>query len=115
MEQKVIFNGNEGEFITAEEASKKQGRYLAEQEKLGKKDPVRAQFYGKEFLMKFLEKKEAVGIRFYMGQTEEGEPSLVLVATDKYGNNLVEDRSGLKDMPSSGDHGSNGPDCPKYC
>ncbi len=115
MEIKTIFDGSEGEFITASQAAKQQERYLVKERERGNNDPVRAQFFGKEILSKMLETKGAVGIRIYHALGEDGEPNLVLVPTDANGKNLVQDTSGLKDMPDGADHGSNGPTCPKHC
>ncbi|TBX23938.1 hypothetical protein [Jiulongibacter sediminis] len=115
MEDKIVFKGNEGAFVTAAAAARLQERYLFTAKEQGKEEPIRAQFFGKEFLRKMLNKKGAMGIRIYHGMDENGDPSLVLVPTDAYGKNLVENTSGLKDMPDASDHGADGPRCPKTC
>ncbi len=110
------FDGTEGEWISAAEAQKKQQRYLEKQEKNSQGEVIRAQFFGKDFLNKLMKKNGAVGIRFFFGEDEDGQPCLILVAADKNKKNLVMDTSALKDMPDeTGNYGSNGPICPQHC
>ena len=109
------FTGDEGEYIVAIEASKRQNRFLEKEKKNGKENPVRAQFYGKKMIEEMLSRKGAMGIRIYFGENEDGNPNLVLVPADAKGKNLVKDTTGLKDMPDHADYGSNGPECPQHC
>ncbi|UBM60938.1 hypothetical protein LAG90_09860 [Marinilongibacter aquaticus] len=116
MEDKIVFDGSEGRWITAAQASKKQEVHLKKQREMGDSDPIRAQFFGKQMLQKMLDTKGAMGIRIYLGKEEDGQPNLVLVPTDQYGHDIVYDKKGLKDMPEDeADHGSDGPRCPNYC
>ncbi len=116
MTTKDLFDGSEGEWITASEAARKQERFLCSRRKEGIDDPIRAEFFGKDILLKLLRKKDAVGIRFYFGENEDGSPSLVLVATNSERKNVIPDQTALKDMPDgTGNYGGNGPKCPQYC
>lgn len=108
-----IFDGSEGSFIEAKIAAQLQQNYLNKAEVSGVKEPIRAEFFGKKKIEELLNKPEYVGIRIYYAQTKEGTPELVLVATDKYGNNIVLDRSALKDP--EGEYLSGGPRCPFDC
>jgi hypothetical protein len=115
MNEKDVFNENAGEFINASKASNLQTQYLEKEEKNGKLDPIRSEFFGKEKLNILLTKSEkVVGLRIAYG-LEAGEPSLILVPVDKDGNNIALDKSGLKDMPDGDDYLANGPKCPLAC
>lgn len=115
-EIKEFFDGSEGEFITAKEASGKQKRYLEKCMKAGEKDPIRAEFFGKELLLSLLSKEGAMGLRVYQGISEDGKPSLILTPVNRDKKNIVMDQTGLKDMPAGdGDFGANGPTCPMNC
>lgn len=116
VELKEFFDGSEGEFITAKEANQKQKRYLKKCLKEGNKDPLRAEFFGKELLLSLLSKNGAMGLRIYQGLNKDGKPSLVLAAVNSQKKNIAMDLTALKDMPAGGgDYGGNGPDCPTNC
>lgn len=112
---RTIFDGSEGKFISAAEAARRQERYLIRQAEAGEKDPIRAQFFGRDILEKMLSKDGAVGLRIYHGINDENQSSLIIVPTDKSGKNLVLDNTGLKDMPDGDDHAADGPGCPMHC
>lgn len=115
MPLKEIFYVTDGELIDATQASKKQNAYLETKEKEGNSNPIRSQFFGIEKIKLLLSKsEEVVGLRIAYG-LDDSEPGLILVAVDKFGNNIALDKSGLKDMPEGGDYLSNGPKCPNAC
>jgi hypothetical protein len=113
---KDFFDGTEGEFITSKEAHAKQERFLQKSTREGNKNPIRAEFFGKELLFSLLKKDGAMGLRFYQGLSEDGAPSLIVTAVNKEMKNIVKDQTALKDMPAGdGDFGGNGPLCPENC
>lgn len=115
MENKnVMFNGTEGVYINAGEASVLQNTYLDEQTSAGNTDPIRAQFFGRDMLLEMLGREGAMGLRIYQGIDTEDNLSVIIVPTDKYGKNIVADQSGLKD-PFTTDYGAYGPGCPMHC
>ncbi len=110
-----IFHETDGELIDAAQAATKQNAFLAAKEEEGNLNPIRSQFFGIEKIKLLLSKSEnVVGLRIAYG-LDKNEPSLILVAVDKFGNNIAIDKTGLKDMPEGGDYLSNGPKCPNAC
>lgn len=80
-------------------------------------NPIYAEGFSKEILMKILKNDDCEGIRIYHGH-EKGEPRLLVVGMDKHGNDMHRSQHGLKDdMP--GDDGSgifgDGIKCPSEC
>ena len=115
------FTGQEGKFISSAEAARYTGRF---HEKTQKEDQergsyVEAQFYGKKQLQKLMEKEGCVGLRFYMGVSEDKElnDQIVVVAVNADGKDLTRTRIGLKDMPGGDDDDAlaEGPKCPHDC
>lgn len=71
------FNGDEGTFITQQEAKSMIERYLA-----GKPaDTTKGVFFGKNKIMEILNQTDCVGIRIYFAE-EELKPQLVLVGAE---------------------------------
>lgn len=114
------FTGEEGRLISSAEASRLTGRFHEKQKKAGKQAGgyVEAQFYGNRQLRKLMDKDGCVGLRFYFGASEGGEPAeqIVVVAVNAEGRDLTSTRIGLKDMPNGeGDALADGPCCPHNC
>lgn len=113
METKPTFDGNEGSFIEVAKAKDLHQKHLKHAEKQKIKDPTKAQFFGKTKLDVLLKKSGSVGIRIYYGRLDDDTPELILVAVDENGNDIVLDRTALKD--AGDDYLSNGPRCPYSC
>jgi hypothetical protein len=105
----MSFNGTEGEFITLEE-----GGDLTAAWRNGGHGPMKGYFYGKDKLQELID-GESEGIRIYFGETEKGEPTLVLVGTDASENDIIGSAPGrtasgkILDLgkPSPGSGGAN--------
>ena len=80
-------------------------------------NPVYAEGFSKETLMKILTDTNCAGIRIYHGH-EKGESRLLLVGIDKHGDDMHRSKHGLKDdMPGNGGSGiyGDGGRCPDEC
>jgi hypothetical protein len=96
----MSFNGNEGEFVTLNDAS----RWTANYRNTIQRGDTIAEFQGKEKLLELLNQEGCVGIRFYYAINDEGQKVLVLVGADRSQNDLVD---GL--ILEKGDP------CPSFC
>ena len=82
----MSFNGNEGEFVTLNDAS----RWTANYRNTIQRGDTIAEFQGKEKLLELLNQEGCVGIRFYYAINDEGQKVLVLVGADRSQNDLVD-------------------------
>ncbi len=96
----MSFNGNEGEFVTLNDAS----RWTANYRNTIQPGDVIAEFQGKEKLLELLNQEGCVGIRFYYAINDEGKKVLVLVGADSDENDM---ENGL--ILDKGDK------CPPFC
>jgi hypothetical protein len=80
----MSFNGNEGEFVTLNDAS----RWTANYRNTIQPGDVIAEFQGKEKLLELLNQEGCVGIRFYYAINDEGQKVLVLVGADSNENDM---------------------------
>jgi hypothetical protein len=96
----MSFNGNEGEFVTLNDAS----RWTANYRNTIQPGDVIAEFQGKEKLLELLNQEGCVGIRFYYAINDEGQKVLVLVGADSNENDM---ENGL--ILDKGDK------CPPFC
>jgi hypothetical protein len=96
----MSFNGNEGEFVTLNDAS----RWTANYRNTIQPGEVIAEFQGKEKLLELLNQEGCVGIRFYYAINDEGKKVLVLVGADSDENDM---ENGL--ILDKGDK------CPPFC
>ena len=74
----MSFNGNEGEFVTLNDAS----RWTANYRNTIQPGDTIAEFQGKDKLLELLNQEGCVGIRFYYAINDEGNKILVLVGAD---------------------------------
>lgn len=114
------FTGEEGNFISATDATPHLLRFHERKVKAGNKPKTytEAQFFGKNKLEKLMAKEGCVGLRFYFCVNEDDsfEDGLTIVAVDANGKDLTSTRMGLKDMPENdGDALAGGPVCPHTC
>ena len=96
----MSFNGNEGEFVTLNDAS----RWTANYRNTIEPGDTIAEFQGKEKLLELLNQEGCVGIRFYYAINDEGQKVLVLVGADSNENDM---ENGL--ILDKGDK------CPPFC
>ena len=82
------FNGDEGEFITTQEAKDMIDRYL----KNKPEGTVKAIFLGKNKIDQILSQSGCVGLRVYLGLDENGAQQLIMVGAD---TNMDDQTSGL--------------------
>jgi hypothetical protein len=80
----MSFNGNEGEFVTLNDAS----RWTANYRNTIEPGDTIAEFQGKEKLLELLNQEGCVGIRFYYAINDEGQKVLVLVGADSDENDM---------------------------
>jgi hypothetical protein len=80
----MSFNGNEGEFVTLNDAS----RWTANYRNTIQPGDTIAEFQGKEKLLELLNQEGCVGIRFYYAINDEGQKVLVLVGADSDENDM---------------------------
>jgi hypothetical protein len=81
----MAFNGNEGTVVTLTDAS----RWTANFRKANPSDEIIAQFFGKNQLLKILNQKGCVGIRFYYGIGDDGIKNIVAVGATSDQNDMV--------------------------
>lgn len=96
----MSFNGNEGEFVTLNDAS----RWTANYRNTIQPGDVIAEFLGKEKILELLSQEGCVGIRFYYAINDSGEKILVLVGADSNENDM-----------ENGLILENGNICPPFC
>lgn len=82
----MSFNGNEGEFISLDEASQMTARYR----NTIQPGEVIGQFIGRDLIEQILAQNECVGLRIYYGLDENGEKSFVCVGADQNEDDLYE-------------------------
>jgi len=83
----MAFNGSEGKSIDLALAKKLVKNY---KEKI--KDPLkecRANYFGKDLILKILSQDGCMGIRMYYGVDDSGKKQLILVGTDAKENNMI--------------------------
>ncbi len=61
-------------------------------------------FFGRDMLETILADEEAVGVRYYYALDKDGNPTLVLVGSDKFGHDIVDGPIAQKSLP-----------CPPWC
>lgn len=81
----MSFNGNEGEQISLTQGAELTGRYQT-----SNPDSVKGIFFGREKIRALLDQPDCMGVRIYLGQDAQGNPSLVLVGADAQENDLLE-------------------------
>ena len=81
----MAFNGDEGAVVTLADAS----RWTANFRKANPSDEIIAQFFGKNQLLKILNQKGCVGIRFYYGIGDDGIKNIVAVGASSDQNDMV--------------------------
>lgn len=94
----VMFKGDEGGFISSETTHDMINNYLIREAEKGNSHPTQAIFFGKEKLLKMLEKSDVAGLTFYVGM-KEGEKeklSLIIVSSDENWNDIVNHKGALK-------------------
>ncbi len=82
----MAFNGDEGTVVTLTDAS----RWTANYRKTVPADEIIDQFIGKNQLMKILNQKGCVGIRFYYGIGDDGIKNIVAVGATSDQNDMVD-------------------------
>lgn len=97
----MSFNGNEGEFISLDEASQMTARYR----NTIQPGEVIGQFIGKDLIEKIINQDECVGIRIYFGVNENGKNSLVLVGADSNEDDLFQGKIADRGWDSPPHHG----------
>ncbi|HUN65182.1 MAG TPA: hypothetical protein VMW43_03710 [Bacteroidota bacterium] len=98
----MAFNGNEGKVISPATAKKFIGKYQKSSH-FRRMKKIRGGFFGKKKLLKILNQKDCVGIRYFHAHNKVGRHTLVLVGEHKAGKPIT--RMYLDD----------GPLCPPYC
>ncbi len=96
----MSFYGNEGEFVTLNDAS----RWTANYRNTIQPGDVIAEFLGKEKILELLSQEGCVGIRFYYAINDSGEKILVLAGADSNENDM-----------ENGLILENGYPCPPFC
>jgi hypothetical protein len=82
----MAFNGNEGSVVTLAEAS----GWTANYRKTVPVGEIIGQFVGKNQLMKILNQKGCMGIRFYYGIGDDGKKNLIAVGAGSDENDMVD-------------------------
>lgn len=95
-----MFTGNEDHSISLIDAKKLTKNF---RDKAGA-DPILGGFFGKKALEEILDQQDCVGIRYYYGESKDGDPVLVLVGVTANGG----------DMPL-GNLAEIAKPCPPYC
>jgi hypothetical protein len=80
----MSFNGNEGEFVTLNDAS----RWTANYRNTIQLGDVIAFAAGKEKLIELLTQDECLGARIYYAIKDDGEKNLVIVGVDENGDDM---------------------------
>jgi hypothetical protein len=80
----MSFNGNEGEFVTLNDAS----RWTANYRNTIQPGDVIAEFLGKEKILELLSQEGCVGIRIYYGINDYGKKNVSLVGADANQNDI---------------------------
>ncbi|MFQ6609039.1 MAG: hypothetical protein ACE5EE_10990 [Fidelibacterota bacterium] len=96
----MAFTGSEDHSIDLREASRLTKNY---RDGAGT-GAMKAGFFGKQTLLKLLNQTEAVGVRIYYAQEDDGTQTFVLVGTDSHENDLTGGE--LAERPLG---------CPPYC
>lgn len=81
----MAFNGDEGTVVTLADAS----RWTANYRKTVQSDEIIAHFFGKNQLLKILNQKGCMGIRFYYGIGDDGKKNLIAVGATSDQNDMV--------------------------
>jgi hypothetical protein len=81
----MLFNGNEGEFITLEEGAAMTARY---RNTINPGEPL-GFLSSKSIFDRIFNQTGCEGIRIYFGINESGKQNLVVVGTDSAGNDLA--------------------------
>lgn len=81
----MAFNGDEGSVVTLAEAS----GWTANYRKTIPAGEIIAQFVGKNQLMKILNQKGCMGIRFYYGIGDDGKKNLIAVGAGSDENDMT--------------------------
>lgn len=92
------FNGNEGEFVSRQEAGACTKKYRGSSafQALDKK---KAMYTGGRKILRLLSQENAVGLRSYFGLNDAKEPQLFIVAVDTAGNDILgADMEGGEDL-----------------
>jgi hypothetical protein len=82
----MAFNGDEGSVVTLADAS----RWTANYRKSVPTEEIIAHFFGKNQLMKILNQKGCMGIRFYYGIGDDGIKNIVAVGATSDQNDMVD-------------------------
>ncbi len=82
----MAFNGDEGKVVTLEDASV----WTANYRKTIPDGEIIGQFFGKNQLMKILEQKDCMGIRFYYGIGDDGKKNLIAVGAGSDENDMAD-------------------------
>ena len=96
----MSFNGNEGEFVTLDDAS----RWTANYRNTIQPGDTIAFAAGKEKLIELLTQAECLGARIYYAIKDDGEKNLVIVGVDENGDDMENGLLIDQFIP-----------CPKYC
>lgn len=99
-DQTALFTGNENHYITLEEASNFTEAYrnqMQEGQTIGG-------FFGRDAIEAILDQDDAVGLRVYNGMDDQGQEVLVLVGTNKDGDDMYHGKLAERSLP-----------CPPYC
>ena len=99
-EETARFTGNENHDITLIEAQDMIHHFQLENED----QEVQGGYFGKAAILRVLNQDGAVGIRYYFGYNEAGQPNLILVGVDKAGNDMVKGELAERALP-----------CPPLC
>jgi hypothetical protein len=82
----MAFNGNEGSVVTLAEAS----GWTANYRKTIPAGEIIAQFFGKNQLLKILNQKGCIGVRFYYGIGDDGIKNIIAVGATSNQNDMIE-------------------------
>jgi hypothetical protein len=82
----MAFNGDEGAVVPLADAS----RWTANYRKTVPAGEIIGQFVGKNQLMKILNQKGCMGIRFYYGIGDDGKKNLIAVGAGSDENDMVD-------------------------
>ncbi len=94
------FTGNEGTFVTRAEARTMTQSF----QNSTSFNSIKGGFYGKNKILAILNQPNCVGIRYYYGMNDKGEPVIVLVGEDNKGMCMSDDN--VLEL---------GPFCPPFC